>query len=716
MVLINCSKSFYFTLTMRHLFIILVLLSTTTYSHGAMFTVSNLNDSGMGSFRQAIIDANTSAGVDNIIFSVSGTITVLSTLPPITDPIDIDGTSVPGYTACSAPRISIDGTSAGSANGLQFFIGASGSLLQAINVRNFTLNGVQFIDADNCQVRACYIGCNSFGTLAAANGLNGIQIEASANNNLLGGLAACDGNLISGNSGFGVSINASIGSSISGNIIGLNATGSSSIANSSGGILAVAGSDGTIIGGSLLSQRNIISGNGSGVTGNGINLDGLSGSIIRGNFIGLNITGATGIGNAENGISLNGVLNNTIGGSGTNDGNTIADHNFHAIVLNNGSNNCTVQGNNIGTNSDGTVAIGNDDSGVIIINSTGGTIGGSGSGEGNILSGSLSEYGIFAISSSGLTIEGNFIGTDRTGTLNLGNFDGGIRFDFNAGASTIGGPAAGQSNIIAFNNGYGVGVLNSGSNQVLISRNMFYCNTGKGIDLAGVGNSNLASPVITAASTAGVSGTAGNNQTIELYYDSTCTATCQGKDFIASVTTSGPGNWSYAGPITNSPIAAIAISNLNDNTSEFTCFTMITGLPVEFGPFEGFESKDANSLSWITFSERNADYFVVKRSKDGFLWQEIGRKKAAGNSTQKNEYKLLDVTPPIGVNYYRLLQFDIDGQQSKHETIVQINNSAARDNKLIGIYNLLGKEIKASTKGIQIHRYYDGTTKRIVVE
>ncbi|MCR9171133.1 MAG: right-handed parallel beta-helix repeat-containing protein [bacterium] len=707
----------FYTLNNSIIRTIFAVFLCTSSAFSATFTVTNLNDAGAGSFRQAIINSNGSAGSDVIVFSVSGTISMLSILPPLTDVVDIDGTTAPGYSACGVPVVAIDGSSAGASNGIQVLAGASGSTIQALNVRNYALNGVQFIDADNCQLRACFIGTNSTGTAAAANGLNGVQVEGAADNNLIGGSALCDGNLISGNGGFGISINGSVGTTIQGNVIGLNTTGVASLANTTGGILAVSAADGTIIGGSLASEANIVSGNGSGLTGNGINLDGSSGCFIRGNYVGLDVNGTSGIGNAENGISLNGCPNTTIGGTGANEMNVISDHNFHAIVLNNSSDICSIIGNNIGTNAAGTATIGNDDSGVIVINSSGTIIGGTSAAAGNVLSGSLSEYGIFAISSSGLEIYGNYVGTDRTGVLNLANADGGIRFDFGAGASAIGGAGAGEPNIIAFNNGYGVGVLDAGSNQVLISRNSFYCNTGKGIELNGVGNSNIASPVITSATTSSVSGTAGNNQTIELYYDSTCTATCQGKDFIGIATTSGPGNWTYNGPITNSPITAIAISNLNDNTSEFaTCFTAITGLPVEFGDFSGRYTHQGNLLKWSTISEKDAAYFALERSADGIEWNEVGWVQATGNTTNSVSYAYLDQNPFLGMQYYRLLQFDLDGTQDQHKTIVTINTLETSKSTLVGVYNMLGQEIQSSTKGVQIHVFSDGTTKKVIAE
>ena len=57
----------------------------------ANFTVTNTNDDGAGSLRQAILDANATAGADTITFSTSGTITLSSQLPNITDDLTITG-------------------------------------------------------------------------------------------------------------------------------------------------------------------------------------------------------------------------------------------------------------------------------------------------------------------------------------------------------------------------------------------------------------------------------------------------------------------------------------------------------------------------------------------------------------------------------------------------------------------------------------------------
>jgi parallel beta-helix repeat protein len=85
-----------------------------SFAFGSTFAVTNTNDAGPGSLRQAILDANTNVGVDKIIFSIapegSHVITLQSLLPAITDAVSIDGTSQPGYSSGDGPRIVISGS------------------------------------------------------------------------------------------------------------------------------------------------------------------------------------------------------------------------------------------------------------------------------------------------------------------------------------------------------------------------------------------------------------------------------------------------------------------------------------------------------------------------------------------------------------------------------------------------------------------------------
>ena len=84
-----------------------------TGAAGGSFVVTNTNDSGAGSLRQAILDANAAAGAETITFAIPGsgrhTITVASALPAITENTTIDGTSQSGFIG--TPLIELTGGS-----------------------------------------------------------------------------------------------------------------------------------------------------------------------------------------------------------------------------------------------------------------------------------------------------------------------------------------------------------------------------------------------------------------------------------------------------------------------------------------------------------------------------------------------------------------------------------------------------------------------------
>ncbi|MEM6272673.1 MAG: hypothetical protein AAF998_24890 [Bacteroidota bacterium] len=636
----------------------LTLLAPLSAS-SATFLVTNLNNSGFGSFRQAITDANALAGTDIIVFTVAGTINVTSAMVAVTDPVIINGASAPGYVPCGNPAVALDG-GGGSNNGLQFLAGASGSAIAALNVRNFQFNGIQFIGADNCRVAGCYIGTNITGTAAAGNGQNGIQVEVDANNCKFGGATACERNLISGNGVFGVSIVNCSTDTTAGNYIGLNVTGTAALPNGVGGIQVIGSGANHVIGGSVAGEGNVIAGNGSGITGNGVTIDGISGTQFRGNFVGLNAAGTAALGNAENGLAINGAPNTTIGGTGPNDGNVFADHEFHGIVLNGGSNNCIIQGNKSGTNAAGTATLANNDSGVIVINSSGVTIGGNSAAARNLFSGSTTEHGIFLIDADNAIVQGNYVGTDVTGTQPMPNAAGGIRADFGTTGAIIGGSGTGEGNLIAFNNDYGVGVTTASARQNTIRRNSMFCNTGDGIELNGAGNDNYPSPVFSSVTGSGAAGSANPGDIVELFYDSVCTATCQGKDYLGTVTANGLGNWNYLGTIDNNrTLVASATSSSSGNTSEFTCFVV---LPVEGLAFGAAPNERGQvRLDWSTTQEVNNLRFVVERSPDGQQFEQIGARAGQGNDPDGHVYTFTD-TKPLGSRlYYRLRQVDFNG-------------------------------------------------------
>lgn len=86
----------------------------------------------------------------------------------------------------------------------------------------------------------------------------------------------------------------------------------------------------------------------------------------------------------------------------------------------------------------------------------------------------------------------------------------------------------------------------------------------------------------------------------------------------------------------------------------------VGGLPVEMLYFNAEKIKDDVLLKWGTATEENSSHFDVERSTNGTDFSKIGRVKAAGNSLDEQKYSFIDENPSIGVNYYRLLQYDLD--------------------------------------------------------
>jgi CSLREA domain-containing protein len=156
------------------------------------------------------------------------------------------------------------------------------------------------------------------------------------------------------------------------------------------------------------------------------------------------------------GMALTNALNNTIGGTTAEARNIIAG-NEAGISISGGSGN-KVQGNYLGTDASGTTGLGNFQ-GVILSNTPNNTIGGTTAGARNIISGN-STWGIRIsdAESTGNKVQGNYIGISAAGDTVLANGNDGVRIQADADDNTIGGTAAGAGNIISGNDGDGVEV------------------------------------------------------------------------------------------------------------------------------------------------------------------------------------------------------------------------------------------------------------------
>ena len=417
------------------------------------FTVTNTNDSGAGSLRQAILDANANVGADTISFNIPGTgvhtISPLTLLPTITETVTIDGYSQPGSSMNTNP----------TTMGLNTVLTIELSGAQLDNVTGLTINA----SAVNCTVQGLVI--------------NTFQHDAME--------VSSDGNVIAGN------------------FIGTNPAGTAALPNGSGGlggVILIASSSSSTVGGTAPAARNLISGN----IGNGIELGTGTGNTVQGNLIGTDVTGTLVLGNTGRGVNTTGT-NALIGGT-TVDARNVISGNNRGVDLSGGSNH-TVQGNFIGTDVTGTVALSNPNLGLDFNSGVSGCLIGGltatpGTPPGNLISGNNGNSGvILGQDTNGNLIQGNIIGADITGTQPLGNLPGGIQI--NGHDNTVGGTDAGEGNIIAFNGGdtaicsafsAAIWVHNSGAINNSILGNSIFSNASLGIDLEFDGDPNCVEP------------------------------------------------------------------------------------------------------------------------------------------------------------------------------------------------------------------------------
>jgi hypothetical protein len=524
-----------------------------------VFTVSTTDNSGQGSLRQAIMDSNGATPGPNVIsFTVSGTISPTTPLPPITTPVTIDGTSAPGFSG--QPVVRIDGAGAGSgATGLE--ITAGQSELESLEVTGWSGPGValktngsnlltgNYIGTDGSSalpnhtgilasssgntigtgltgggnlisgnsplygillsgaaassnvIAGNLIGTNAAGTAAQGNGLSGIFITGGATHNTIGGTSSSERNVLSGNGNDGVSIfgPGTSGNVVEGNYIGTDAAGTSALGNSTEGVGAFGGATGNRIGGTASGAANLISGNVH--DGVGINGSGTNGNVVLGNRIGTTPAGSAKLANGGIGVAIfQGAAHNTVGGTTAAARNLISGNAADGVVLTDtGTNANVVQGNFIGTTASGKAKLANGFDGVYInVGAKNNHVGGSSAGARNLISGNPGD-GV-ELHGSGVTgnvIAGNFIGTTAAGTGALGNGRNGVRIRLGADGNTVGGTAAGTGNRIFFNHLNGVQIDGSGTHGDSVERNSIFANaTKKGIALTSGGNGNQAAGVI----------------------------------------------------------------------------------------------------------------------------------------------------------------------------------------------------------------------------
>ena len=390
-----------------------LLYLAASAASGITYTVTTTADSGAGSLRQAITDANANPGADTIQFNIVGsgvhTITPATPLPPITEALTIDGYTQPGASANTQPvgqgldtvlRIEIDGS---DAEGPGFDVRTESALLRGLVINGFSqfqIRGQSGFDHSNLVVEGCFISTSPDGLVGVA-GSGGIDISSPGLR--IGGLTPSARNLIAPTPGGTVVISSAASGVIQGNLIGTDASGRraiGAIATDSSG-LSLLGTGALAVGGTNANAPNVIAG-----VDFGIRL-GATATFVQGNFIGADAGEAGVIRGGTAGIFVPSV-------------------------------------------------------------STGSLIGGINPGEGNVIGGF--QYGL--IFDTPVPLHGNFIGTDTTGTKNFGNRIMGALIS--TGGQAIGGTGAGEGNVIAYNGA--VGALVEGLSQNPIRGNRMFKN------------------------------------------------------------------------------------------------------------------------------------------------------------------------------------------------------------------------------------------------
>jgi hypothetical protein len=501
-----------------------------------IFTVTTTADSGAGSLRQALLDANANPGADTIQFNIGGggaqSIAPTSPLPAITDPVTIDAWSQPGFAG--TPLIELDGSQAGAADGLE--IKSSTATIRGLVIHSFAAGAGVLVAGSGNIVEGCYISTSQFGILMLGAQHNQIGTDGTGTSN------PADRNVISGNSFVDVGLDSSNSNQpsafnvIAGNLIGTDVSGTQSFSNNFAGISFNHGAHDNLIGaksGGLSDSvdRNVISAHGnfnvvdadstgsantvagnyigtditgeislgdhvgvafggdhylvtqnviSGFTGAAVDLAGSAG-VVSGNFIGTDATGKTAL-PTNVGVHLGGGTNLTIGGTTAAARNIISNCDEGVRITGSSAvSGNVVEGNYIGTDVTGSVAMGNN-TGVFIDGGTNNTLGGTTAAARNIIAASVNfqvELGFPGEYTSGNVIEGNYIGTDATGTIGLGGGTA-IRI-WDVSNNMIGGTVAGAGNLIA-DNSAGVFVVDAAFGNSILG-NSIHDNGGPGIQL-----------------------------------------------------------------------------------------------------------------------------------------------------------------------------------------------------------------------------------------
>jgi titin len=483
-----------------------------------MFTVNNGNDSGAGSLRQAIVNANSTPGQDTINFNIPGSgvhfILPTTALPTVTESVILDATTQPGYAG--TPLIELSGVFAPTGtSGLT--LQTIGSQVRGLAISAFLGDGLVIQGGGGNFVSFCYLGPHASGN-PGGNGFAGVAISNGSVNNVIGG-----NDVISGNGVFGAVVfgQGATGNTVGGDLIGTNPAGTAAAANGLAGVDVQGGAANNVF------TFDVVSGN----SGFGFLIadPGTNSNTLANDFVGTDVPGSAALGNGFAGVGIgNGAANNSVGGAAMAAGDLISGNGAHGVyIVGAGTTGNVVQNDKVGTNAAGTAAVANGADGVLIQDGASGNgvvsnlisgngqfavqISGAGTANNNVL---FSRIGVTADGSAGLAnnggvflaagatgntlfgdvlgsnfneveirdagtngnvIRGCFLGTNAAGTAVLSSSNG-VSISGGASGNTVGGMTAGSANVIA-GAGQGVNIQGAGTNNNAVLDNFVGVNS-----------------------------------------------------------------------------------------------------------------------------------------------------------------------------------------------------------------------------------------------
>jgi CSLREA domain-containing protein len=297
--------------------VVVLALALPALAGAATFTVTASDDNDDGvcdvahcSLREALNAANAAAGHDVIAFAIGTghqTITPLSPLPTASAPLDVDGTSQPGYAG--SPLIELDGS---LAHGDGLVLAGDDSLLRGLVVNRFPAPyRAVVVEGAGSRVEEDYIGTDALGSVASPNDV-GLEDHGTG--------TVVSGNLVSGNA-TGIALQGA-GAIVQTNLVGTDASGTLAVPNGIGIQVNSQGApaSGNRIGGTGAGAGNVVSGNNI-----GIDLLFATGTLVQGNLIGTGADGSLPLGNRSDGVRIFLSDGNSIGGDSPEDGNVIAN-------------------------------------------------------------------------------------------------------------------------------------------------------------------------------------------------------------------------------------------------------------------------------------------------------------------------------------------------------------------------------------------------------